>query len=57
MPEVIANTSPLQYLFQLGLLHLLPDFYGEVSVPVGVVQEVRSGLARGVALPDLDSLQ
>lgn len=57
MPEVIANTSPLQYLFQLDLLHLLPDFYGEVSVPVGVVQEVRSGLARGVALPDLDSLQ
>lgn len=56
MPEVIANTSPLQYLFQLGLLQLLPDFYGEVAVPAGVVQEVRSGLARGVALPDVDSL-
>lgn len=56
MPEVIADTSPLQYLFQLGILQLLPDFYGEVSVPAGVVQEVRSGLARGVALPDLDSL-
>jgi predicted nucleic acid-binding protein len=57
MPEVIANTSPLQYLFQLGLLHLLPDLYGEVSVPVSVVNEVRSGLAHGVALPDLDSLR
>jgi hypothetical protein len=57
MPEVIADTSPLQYLFQLGLLHLLPDFYGEISVPRSVVQELRSGLARGVALPDLDSLQ
>ena len=56
MPEVVADTSPLQYLFQLGLLQLLPDLYGEVAVPVGVVQEVRSGLARGVALPDLDSL-
>lgn len=56
MPEVIADTSPLQYLFQLGLLHLLPDFYDEVLVPAAVVQEVHSGLARGVALPDLDSL-
>jgi predicted nucleic acid-binding protein len=56
MPEVIANTSPLQYLFQLGLLQLLPDFYAEVSVPAGVVQEVHSGITRGVALPDLDSL-
>jgi uncharacterized protein len=56
MPEVIADTSPLQYLFQLGLLQLLPDFYGEVAVPAGVVQEVHSGLTRGVALPDLDSL-
>lgn len=43
MPEVIADTSPLQYLFQLGLLQLLPDFYGEVAVPAGVVQEVHSG--------------
>lgn len=56
MPEVIADTSPLQYLFQLGLLHLLQDFYGEVSVPAAVVQEIHSGLARGVALPDLNSL-
>ena len=26
MPEVIANTSPLQYLHQLGWLHLLAEF-------------------------------
>jgi predicted nucleic acid-binding protein len=52
MPDVIANTSPLQYLFQLGLLDLLPEFYGEVLVPGGVVMEVRSGRARGVALPE-----
>ncbi|HZF12200.1 MAG TPA: DUF3368 domain-containing protein [Thermoanaerobaculia bacterium] len=56
MPEVIANTSPLQYLFQLGLLDLLPEFYGEVSVPEGVVLEVRSGINRGVSLPVLDGL-
>lgn len=56
MPEVIANTSPIQYLFQLGLLDLLPELYGEVFVPDGVVLELRSGVDRGVSLPDLDSL-
>jgi len=37
MPDVIANTSPLQYLFQLDLLELLPEFYGEVLIPGAVV--------------------
>jgi predicted nucleic acid-binding protein len=56
MPEVIANTSPIQYLFQLGLLNILPELYGEVFVPEGVIVELRSGVDRGVSLPDLDSL-
>lgn len=56
MPEVIINTSPLQYLFQLDLLDLLPRLYGEVSAPEGVVRELHSGIDRGVSLPDLDSL-
>ncbi|MES1211128.1 MAG: DUF3368 domain-containing protein, partial [Acidobacteriota bacterium] len=56
MPEVIANTSPLQYLFQLDLLDLLPQLYEEVLVPEGVVRELRSGTDRGVPLPDLRSL-
>ena len=30
MPEVIVNTSPLQYLFQLSLLELIPSLYGHV---------------------------
>lgn len=57
MPEVIVNTSPLQYLFQLGLLDVLPQLYGEVLAPEGVVRELRSGIDRGVSLPDLDSLE
>lgn len=55
MPEVIVNTSPLQYLFQLNLLDILPQLYGEVLVPEGVVRELRSGARLGVPLPDLDS--
>ncbi len=56
MPEVIVNTSPLQYLFQVDLLDLLPELYGEVLIPEGVVAELRSGIKRGVVLPDLTSL-
>ena len=54
MPEaVISNTSPLQYLYQLGQLTLLRHFYQQVTVPPAVVQELAAGAARGVALPVL----
>ena len=56
MPEVVANTSPIQYLFQLGLLDCLPQLYGVVFIPEAVAQELRNGFARGVPLPDLRSL-
>ena len=52
MPEaVISNTSPLQYLYQLGQLTLLRHFYQQVTVPPAVVQELAAGAARGVACP------
>ena len=54
MPEaVISNTSPLQYLYQIGELELLPRFYQQVTVPPAVVQELAAGHALGVALPVL----
>lgn len=56
MPEAIVNTSPLQYLFQLNLLDMLPQLYGEILVPEGVVRELRSGIQRGVPLPEIDSM-
>ena len=56
MPEAIANTSPLQYLFQLELLDFLPELYEEVLVPEGVIRELRNGAILGVPLPDIDSL-
>lgn len=56
MPEVISNTSPLQYLHQVGLLHLLPAMYGQVVVPEAVAQELGRGVSLGIALPDLDTL-
>jgi len=41
MPEaVIRNTSPLQSLYQLGELALLPRLYQQVTMPPAVVQEM-----------------
>lgn len=53
MPEVIVDTFPLQYLHQLGLLDLLPFFYGGIIVPEAVVREIAVGRSLGVFLPDL----
>lgn len=52
MPEVVCNTSPLQYLYQIGHLDLLPRLVGRVIVPSAVVDELAVGRAAGVALPD-----
>lgn len=56
MAEVICNTSPLQYLHQLGLLHLLPALAGTVIVPEAVAEELAIGRAKGIDLPDISGL-
>jgi predicted nucleic acid-binding protein len=56
MAETICNTSPLQYLFQVDLLDLLPLLYREVIVPEAVLLEIADGRHQGVALPDVESL-
>jgi len=53
LPEVICNTSPIQYLHQLGLLDLLPKLVKRVTVPPAVVEELAEGRAAGINLPDL----
>ncbi len=56
MAEVISNTSPLQYLHQLGLLDLLHRLVGSVVVPDAVVSELEAGRNLGVSLPRLEEL-
>lgn len=56
MPEVVVNTSPLQYLHQLGLLHLLRSFYGKVNVPQAVEDELTVGRTRGYSVPVIREL-
>jgi predicted nucleic acid-binding protein len=55
MPEFVADTSPLQYLHQLGLLDLLPRLYSRVVVPSAVVEELKAGLAGGYEVPQVES--
>lgn len=56
MPEIICNTSPLQYLHQLNLLDLLPSLYRQLTVPQAVVDELNAGAVRGVHLPRVAEL-
>ncbi|OGV81390.1 MAG: hypothetical protein A3K19_07970 [Lentisphaerae bacterium RIFOXYB12_FULL_65_16] len=57
MPEVIVDTSPLQYLHQLRLLHVLPALASRIVVPRPVVDELEVGRASGVDVPDLNRLE
>lgn len=52
MPDVISDTSPVQYLYQTNLLDLLPALYGQITLPQAVVDELPAGRTLGVALPD-----
>lgn len=53
MPEVIVDTSPLQYLYQLGYLTLLPILYKQLTIPNAVINELKQGQAKGLALPTI----
>ena len=56
MPEVICNTSPLQYLHQLGKLDILPALAKTVTVPPAVTAELAEGQRLGVNVPELRGL-
>lgn len=56
MPDVVCNTSPLQYLHQAGALGILPALYGRILIPQAVADEIGAGLASGVDLPVLETL-
>lgn len=56
MSKVICNTSPIQYLYQLNLLHILPKLVGQVIIPSAVIKELEVGRKLGMNLPDLTTL-
>jgi predicted nucleic acid-binding protein len=56
LPKVVCDTSSLQYLHQLELLHILPALAQEVIVPPAVMDELKTGRSLGVNLPDPSEL-
>ena len=56
-PKLICNTSPLQYLHQLGLLSILHDLAEETLVPEAVAAELEAGSAVGVNVPKVKELE
>jgi uncharacterized protein len=56
LPEFICNTSPFQYLHQLGRLDILPALTRGVTTPRAVYDELEAGRALGHDLPDLLTL-
>ena len=57
MPEVVCNTSPLQYLHQIGQLSILPALAGSTIVPPAVLVELDAGVALGLDLPQPENLK
>jgi len=56
LADIICNTSPIQYLHQLGLLRLLPALVERIIVPTAVLAEIEIGRENKVDLPDLSML-
>ena len=52
---MICNTSPLQYLHQVGQLHLLPALVGRIVIPPAVAAEIDAGRTLGLNLPDVSA--
>jgi len=53
-PVAIANTSPLQYLHQCGLIDLMAKLYQEVLVPPAVVQELAAATGSEILVAELN---
>lgn len=55
MPKAISNTSPLLYLYRIGVLDWLPELFAEIWVPQAVILELETGHSQGYAIPSLDA--
>jgi len=52
MPEAISNTSPLLYLYRIGVLEWMRELFGQVWVPNAVALELKQGQREGYDVPD-----
>jgi len=52
MLEAISNTSPLVYLYRIGVIDWLPRLFNEVWIPTAVSDELNEGQRKGFDVPD-----
>jgi len=52
MPDAISNTSPLLYLYRVGVLEWLPQLFREIWIPPAVAQELQEGRRKGYDVPN-----
>ena len=52
MSEAISNTSPLLYLYRVGVLDWLPRLFNEIWIPNAVSLELGEGQRRGYDVPE-----
>jgi predicted nucleic acid-binding protein len=51
MPEAITNTSPMLYLYRIGVLEWLPLLCDDIWIPQAVVDELQQGQTKGYDVP------
>ena len=54
--KVFLNTSPIQYIHQLGLIRIIKELFGKVYVPAEVHEELNRGREEGIELPNLEGM-
>jgi predicted nucleic acid-binding protein len=52
VPKAISNTSPLLYLYRIGVVEWLSQLFDEVWIPNAIVTELQEGQRRGYDVPD-----
>jgi len=57
LADVLVNTSPLQYLHQVGQLDLFPKLFGRIIVPEAVAAELAAGRLLGISLPEPEAIE
>jgi len=53
--DAVTNTSPLLYLFRIGVLDWLPRLFNDIWVPKAIAAELQEGQSAGYNVPSLDS--
>lgn len=52
----ISNTTPLYYMYNIGLFEILQKRYGEIIIPEAVVEELQKGKEFNLSIPEVKKI-